>query len=147
MLCTNTYLFIGLSIAIKRFTVRMNDLSTHRVHHAKEILHIQKAIKSYRNWNCSGYKSFSSVLLGYSLISQDLVFFAIFCDDRESVARAIVREKSWQLSYLWIELTEPRYSCIDAQVAEIYWAYVKGRERARMDRNDIILTSFHLVSG
>ena len=28
--------------------------------------------------------------LGYSLISQDLVFFAILCDDRESVARAIV---------------------------------------------------------
>ena len=42
----------------------------------------------------------NSVGLGYSLISQDLVFFAILCDDRESVARAIVREKSWQLSYL-----------------------------------------------
>ena len=55
---------------------------------------------------------------GYSLISQDLVFFAIFCDDRESVARAIVREKSWQLSYLWIELTELRHTCIDVQVVE-----------------------------
>ena len=47
------------------------------------------------------------------------MFFAILCDDRESVARAIVREKSWQLSYLWIELTELRHTCIDVQVVEI----------------------------